>query len=122
MTLAGAAARTVKLPEAFGVFIVPWTAVIVLSPAPAIVGVIVTPSTSPPAVITALTDPTYELDVSVTVPVYDPTVLLLASWAVTRTLNPVPAVLEAAESGVVPPDIVTRNFVAVPGTNCTVAV
>ena len=83
---------------------------------------IATPSTIPPVVIVAFTVPTNAFDVSATVPVYDATVLLLASWAVTRTLNPVPAVFDAAESSVVPPDIVTRNLLAVPATNWTVAV
>ncbi len=43
------------------------------------------------------------------------------SCAVTLTWKPTPAVFAAAESGVVPPDIVTKNLLVAPAVKATVA-
>lgn len=91
-------------------------------PALATVGVTAIESTSPLVEIVADTDPAHAVDVSVTVPVKDVTRLLFASRADTRTLNAVPATLFAAESAVVPPDMVTPKAASGPGVKVTVAV
>lgn len=109
MYLVAAPAFTVKKPEASEVVMAPALAVILRSPAPAMVGVMVTPSTRPPAEMTALTVPAKAFEVRDTVPVYVVTRLPIASTALTRTLKGVPAVLAAADSGVVPPVIVTEK-------------
>jgi len=112
---------TVKLPEAFAVLIVPSLAVMDRFAAPATVGVTLMLSTSPPDTMAAGTVPTKAFDVRFTVPVYPDTVFPPASWAVTRTRNAVPAVLATADNAVVPPDMVTANFAALPAVNATVA-
>ena len=112
---------TVKLPEALAVLIVPSLAAMRRFAVPADVGVTLMLSTSPPVVMFAGTDTTKEFDVRFTVPVYVGTVLPLMSCAVTRTRKAVPAVFATVERGVIPPDMVTANFVALPTVNATVA-
>jgi len=110
---------TVNVPDAFVVVVPPCAAVIVRSPLPVTVGVTLMLSTNPPAPIFADTVPANAFEVRLTFPVWLVTVFPFASWAVTRTLNALPAIFATADSAVVPPLIVTANLLSAPGVKVT---